>query len=372
MFENIDWDNFWDDAEYYQREYVEPPVTPEMLANVERRLGYKLPAAYVELARHQNGGAPRRGNHRTAERTSWAADHVAIAGIFGIGYDKPCSLCGSAGSAFWLSEWGYPDIGVYFADCPSAGHDMLCLDYRACGPHGEPSVVHVDQERDYRITFVAPTFEAFIQGLEGDDAFEDEASWPLAAHLGVGRLLEGERVATDDESLRFRYHPDPVTSGVFVPAEAPCPLCGIQREHEYVGPCYAAQEVAHLCPECIANGTAANRYGLEFVDPGGPEAGPDSRHLDELLHRTPGYFSAQGDPWPAHCGDYCALVGKVGRPEVEGLLGELEEDLQRIAQRLGIPQATVLEELAREHSPLWAHLFRCLGCSRHRLVADYE
>lgn len=82
------------------------------------------------------------------------------------------SLCGENGSQFWIDEWGYPSIGVYFADCPSAGHDMVCLDYRACGPQGEPSVVHVDQECDYKITFVAPTFEAFIRGLEDAERFE--------------------------------------------------------------------------------------------------------------------------------------------------------------------------------------------------------
>jgi hypothetical protein len=49
---------------------------------------------------------------------------------------------------------------------------MLCLDYRDCGPDGEPCVVHVDQEFDYRVTFVASDFEAFIRGLEGDDSFE--------------------------------------------------------------------------------------------------------------------------------------------------------------------------------------------------------
>jgi hypothetical protein len=55
-------------------------------------------------------------------------------------------LGGSFGSRFWVEEWGYPEIGVYVADCPSAGHDMVCLDYRACGPTGEPQVVHIDQE----------------------------------------------------------------------------------------------------------------------------------------------------------------------------------------------------------------------------------
>jgi hypothetical protein len=49
---------------------------------------------------------------------------------------------------------------------------MVCLDYRECGPQGEPSVVHVDQELDYKITFVASSFDAFIRGLEDDEAFD--------------------------------------------------------------------------------------------------------------------------------------------------------------------------------------------------------
>jgi hypothetical protein len=71
-----------------------------------------------------------------------------------------------------MEEWGYPDIGIYFADCPSAGHDMLCLDYRECGSDGEPRVVHIDQESDYEITSVADNFEAFIRGLEDEKAFD--------------------------------------------------------------------------------------------------------------------------------------------------------------------------------------------------------
>jgi hypothetical protein len=55
----------------------------------------------------------------------------------------------------------------------SAGHDMLCLDYSLCGPKGEPRVVHVDQEFDYVITFVADSFESFVCGLKGGEAFDN-------------------------------------------------------------------------------------------------------------------------------------------------------------------------------------------------------
>ena len=100
--------------------------------------------------------------------------HVAITGLFSIGKAKSHSLCGEFGSQFWIEAWGYPPIGIYFADCPSAGHDMLCLDYRDCGPLGEPSVVHVDQEFDYKVTPVAEDFASFIRDLEADEAFDDQ------------------------------------------------------------------------------------------------------------------------------------------------------------------------------------------------------
>jgi hypothetical protein len=171
-FAGFDFAAFWKRSEYATKNYVGPALTDQAVAVVVRQLGFELPPSYVEFMRYQNGGIPCRRNHRTNERTSWANDHVAITGLYSIGGDKPCSLLGTFGSSFWVKEWGYPPIGVYFADCPSAGHDMLCLDYRTCGTNGEPRVVHVDQEWGYKIVLVADTFEAFIRGLEDDTAFD--------------------------------------------------------------------------------------------------------------------------------------------------------------------------------------------------------
>jgi hypothetical protein len=168
-----DFSTFWEDSDYAWEEYVGAPVTDEMVRRAQASLGYRLPAAYVELLRSQNGGIPKRNCHRTSQPTSWAEDHVAITGIYGLDGTKRSSLCGQSSSESYIEEWGYPDIGVYFADCPSAGHDMLCLDYRACGPDGEPKVVHVDQEFDYAITPVADDFETFIRGLQDEGAFDE-------------------------------------------------------------------------------------------------------------------------------------------------------------------------------------------------------
>jgi hypothetical protein len=172
MLADFDVANFWEKSDYADHEYVDEPVTDLLVAKVERSLGYQLPRAYVTLMKSQNGGTPRKTCHRAPGPTSWAEDHVALHGIAAIGAKKTYSLCGAKGSSFWTEEWGYPSIGIYFADCPSAGHDMFCLDYRECGARGEPKVVHVDQERDYKVTLIASNFEAFIRGLESEDVFE--------------------------------------------------------------------------------------------------------------------------------------------------------------------------------------------------------
>lgn len=172
VFGDFDIAGFWEQSDYANKEYMGENLTDELLAAIEGELGYKLPGAYVELIKVQNGGIPVNTNHRTQEATSWSADHIAIAGIYGINKSKRYSLGGEFGSQFWIEMWEYPPIGVYFCDCPSAGHDMICLDYRLCGPQGEPQVVHVDQEFDFKITFVAENFERFIRGLEPEANFD--------------------------------------------------------------------------------------------------------------------------------------------------------------------------------------------------------
>ena len=171
-FEGFDLANFWDDNWYAQKEYISDPPSDELIASVEEELGYKLPASYIWLMKQHNGGIPVNICYPSDEPTSWAEDHVAITGIFGIGREKGCSLCGELGSQFMIDEWGYPAIGVAICDCPSAGHDMIFLDYRACGPQGEPAVVHVDQEDDYKITHLADSFEEFICGLEHESVYD--------------------------------------------------------------------------------------------------------------------------------------------------------------------------------------------------------
>jgi hypothetical protein len=211
-FDGFDFEGFWDDCPYSMENYVETPPNDRLIASVQQELGgYWLPAAYVDLARRHNGGLVKRNCHPMKERTGWAEDHVAISGLYAIGRTSKYSLAGELGAKFMIEKWGYPPIGVGLADTPAGGHELIMLDYRACGKRGEPQVVYVDQEDDYSITFVASDFESFIRGLVEESAYdtaeEDRAAAIETVEQGtlspivvralaaVGdRLPDGERI----------------------------------------------------------------------------------------------------------------------------------------------------------------------------------
>lgn len=198
-FQDFDLSTFWEEPD---EDHTLAPASEELIASVEAELGYTLPHSYKVLMQSQNGGFPINTCFPTEEPTSWAEDHVAISNIMGIGRELSNSLCGDMGSQFMIDEWGYPAYGVYICDCPSAGHDMILLDYRKCGPEGEPEVVHVDQEFDYKITFLAKDFETFIKGLVHDDVYA-EAEMTLEEELQ--RVNEGG-FSSDLALLMAQYH----------------------------------------------------------------------------------------------------------------------------------------------------------------------
>lgn len=174
LLADIDPAEFWDDTDYALAHYVGPVPDDALVESVQAELGYRLPASYVAMMRRHNGGRPKLTCAPSPSRTTWAADHVAVSVILGIGREPLYSLCGALGSQLMIDEWGYPELGVYFASCPSAGHDRIAFDYRDCGPDGEPKVVHVDQEWDYQITVIASDFAQFIRGLRSEEEFRPD------------------------------------------------------------------------------------------------------------------------------------------------------------------------------------------------------
>ncbi len=88
----------------------------------------------------------------------------------GIGRTRRYSLAGEAGSRFWIEERRYPAIACISRRAVGRPrHDRVRLP--RLRRDGEPSVVQVDQEWDYRITVLAPNFVSFTQALRPESEY---------------------------------------------------------------------------------------------------------------------------------------------------------------------------------------------------------
>lgn len=89
MFKGFDFTDFWTEDEVHDwDDYMESTPSDELIAELEEELGYKLPESYIWLMKQHNGGEPRNTAFPTKKPTSWADDHIAIQGIYGIGREK--------------------------------------------------------------------------------------------------------------------------------------------------------------------------------------------------------------------------------------------------------------------------------------------
>src|SRR5687767_3040881 len=67
------------------KEFTHAPLTDEQIAAAEELLGVRLPQAYIEIIRAQNGGYLRFDTYPSPEPTNWSQDHVSVDHIMGIG-----------------------------------------------------------------------------------------------------------------------------------------------------------------------------------------------------------------------------------------------------------------------------------------------
>ncbi|MDY7077649.1 MAG: SMI1/KNR4 family protein [Chloroflexota bacterium] len=166
---------FWHPPDYYTR----TPLTDKMVRNAEAELKKKLPSAYIELLKVQNGGSTRYDTYPSPVPTSWADDHVPFENIMGIGRNP---------GILDVLGMGLPtDIIPLSGD----GHFYVCLDYRVCGSRSDPSVVWIDFEVGQEVQ-LAPSFMEFLEGLvDGNYGYvfgfvSIEAEWKeVLDHLNV-------------------------------------------------------------------------------------------------------------------------------------------------------------------------------------------
>jgi len=179
---------------------------------------------------------------------------------------------------------------------------------------------------------------------------------------------------------QFKYHPNPLETGAFETGDAQeCDCCGQTVSIYYTGPFYSIDEINALCPFCIANGSAAEKFDGTFQDyasidgispnPSEPNILTNDDATEEVCTRTPGYRGWQQEVWLTHCNDCCAFVGYVGWDEIQqmGLTDEIADDLAKNSEFYTIED---VQKYCRNNGDMQGYLFQCLHCKKHRLHMD--
>jgi uncharacterized protein CbrC (UPF0167 family) len=176
----------------------------------------------------------------------------------------------------------------------------------------------------------------------------------------------------------FKYHPDPLSTGSVVKSRTECVCCGQVRGFIYVGPVYAEEEYdENICPWCIADGSAHEKFDAEFADPDGignygQWGKVAKRVIEEVAYRTPCFLSWQAERWWTHCRDAAQFVGSVGRKELMALGPQA---VAAIRESAGLPEGpgwnSLLAALRKNGSPR-AYLFRCVKCGQFGGYHDYD
>ena len=172
-----------------------------------------------------------------------------------------------------------------------------------------------------------------------------------------------------DELPSFRYHPDPLATGSVIRSSAVCRNCGRERGYIYRGPVVAEEDLAgQLCPWCIADGSAAERLGAEFVDPAavgdyGAWSPVPSSVAEEVARRTPGFTGWQQERWWTHCGDAAEYLGRAGHAELVTRWAAAAAVIRADAHMEGERWDGYLRALHAEGSPT-AYVFRCRHCGQ--------
>ncbi len=168
----------------------------------------------------------------------------------------------------------------------------------------------------------------------------------------------------------FKYHPEPLKTRMFKEKKEKCPICKKYREIIYVGPFYSEKEVKNLCPWCIKDGSAAKKYNGAFYDSESVEKDfGNSKNLDELIYRTPGYKGWQQEYWLSHCEDFCQFLGYVRWKEINELKDELKADIEKLRTEMGL-KLDEFEKSLYDGGFSQGYLFQCLKCGKYRLSCD--
>lgn len=170
----------------------------------------------------------------------------------------------------------------------------------------------------------------------------------------------------------FKYHPDPMGTGAVEKTQDECECCEQRRGYKAASTIYAIDDIETICPWCIANGAAAEKFDGAFSD-AHPllSDGIDPEIVDEVCKRTPGFITWQQERWLSHCDDACEFLGDADKSDLEALSGE---SLKAFLSAEHIEAEYWPDILAgyEKGGHIAIYKFRCRGCGQHRFYADTD
>lgn len=160
----------------------------------------------------------------------------------------------------------------------------------------------------------------------------------------------------------FKYHPDPISTEAIKESNDVCECCNEARGYVYTSNLYAEEEIEFICPWCISDGSAAEKFNGMFSD-NYPllEAGVPEEVISEVCKRTPGYNSWQQEEWQAHCGTACEFHGDVDKSELTALTGESLEKFLRVQMIKPDVWQDILKYYEKGGNPA-VYKFKCPEC----------
>lgn len=147
-----------------------PSLTDDLVVNAEAQLGVTMPADLIHLLRIRNGGVIADAwDACPADANFYAEDHVPFDHLYGIGPAGQAETITLLDTPYLVQEWELPSPVILLS---GEGHYWLALDFRTCGPAGQPPVVWLDSEMEHELT-LAPNFRAFVERLTAAASFDE-------------------------------------------------------------------------------------------------------------------------------------------------------------------------------------------------------
>lgn len=114
---------------------------------------------------------------------------------------------------------------------------------------------------------------------------------------------------------QFPYHRDPLASGSLRETDESCECCGLSRGVLYRGVIYTASKITNLCPWCIADGSATDRFETSFFDAdfcgdSGEAVTLPQEFYRAVFDRTIGFATFNPFGWWVHCGEPAEYVSR--------------------------------------------------------------